>query len=38
MRLSLKDAILYGVFNIRFQIYSGIFKIYSAIPILVKAY
>ena len=36
--LSLKDAILYGVFNIIFQIYSGILKIYSAIFIIVKAY
>ena len=38
MRLSLKDAILYGVFNIIFQTYSGMFKIYSAIFILVKAF
>ena len=35
--LSLKDAILYRVFNIIFQTYSGILKIYSAIFILVKA-
>ena len=35
MRLSLKDAILYGVFGIIFQTYSGMIKIYSAIFILV---
>ena len=34
----LKDAILYGVFNVIFEIYSGKIKIYSAIFILVKAY
>ena len=38
MRLSLKDAMLYGVFNIIFQTYPDIFKIYSAIFILAKAY
>ena len=38
MLLSLKDALLYGVFNIVFQTYSGMFKIYSAIFIVVKAY
>ena len=36
--LSLKDALLYSVFNVIFQTYSGILKIYSAIFILVKAY
>ena len=34
--LSLKDAIHYGVFNIIFQTYSGMFKIYSAIFILLR--
>ena len=36
MHLSLKDARLYGVFNVIFQTYSGMFKIYSAIFILLR--
>ena len=36
--LSLKDAILNGAFNIVFQTYFGILKIYSVIIVLVKAY
>ena len=34
--LSVKDTILHRVFNIIFQTYSGILKIYSAIFVLVK--
>ena len=36
MRLFLEDAVLYGVFNIIYQMYSGMFKIYLTIFILVK--
>ena len=35
--VTFKDAIIYGIFDIIFQTYSSILKIYSGIFILVKA-